>query len=490
MDIWLIGLAAAAALALVALVAVWSRMRGLGEQLALLREELAAERHRVATAESSAREAGIRAVEAETRIGEIGAQLAESREARDRLTAELETAKESRHEAVKQTELARQEIEAIRAQMSDWDKAKAEAMAAARSAMLSTANELSNKLLEDHKREAKAAKEEGEKRVQEASGRLLKEFETLSKSVASLNDQVSVNKDAVAVIERALSNPAGAGFAAETVLENTLKSFGLTAGTDFVLQRSFGGEDGRSLRPDAIVFLPADSVLVIDSKASKFLIELARAEDEETEADLYGRLKTTMNQHLKSLAGKNYRSAVQDDYRRAGKGEEVRQLISIMWLPNDAAVEKVLRADPDFQRKASENGIFVAGPTGLWTAVGVAGSRINMNRQAENHETIVETVHMLIESLAVVLGHAGKIGKNLRTALGAYDDLSGSVNRRVLPRARKLLDLGVEAPTKGLPKPLANYKVVDTDMAEIIDSEPEPVSNVRELPRPARESGE
>lgn len=487
MDIWLIGLGALAAVAVVALVAALSRLRGLTDQLSLLREELAAERERVATAEVSSREAGHRAVEAETRIGAIGAQLAESKEARDGLAAELEQAKEARRAAEKDTALVRQEIEAIRGQMSDWDKARAEAMAAARSAMLSTANELSNKLLEDHKREAKAAKEEGEKRVQEASGKLLSQFEILSKSVASLNDQVTLNKDAVDVIERALSNPAEAGFAAETVLENTLKSFGLNAGIDFVLQRSFGGEDGRSLRPDAIVFMPADSVLVIDSKASKFLIELARAEDEQHEAELYGRLKQTMNNHLKSLAGKNYRSAVQDDYRKAGKGDEVRQLISIMWLPNDAAVEKVLRADPDFQRKASENGIFVAGPTGLWTAVGVAGSRINMNRQAENHENIVETVHMLIESLAVVLGHAGKIGKNLRTALGAYDDLSGSVNRRVLPRARKLLDLGVEAPNKGLPKPLPNYKVVDTDMAEIIDGEPEPVSNVRELPLPARE---
>ena len=62
----------------------------------------------------------------------------------------------------------------------------------------------------------------------------------------------------------------------ETVLENTLKSFGLTAGIDFVLQQTFGSEDGSRLRPDAIVFLPADSVLVIDSKASKFLLELAQ----------------------------------------------------------------------------------------------------------------------------------------------------------------------------------------------------------------------
>ena len=479
MELLVSALAVAAALA----VTVWvtfARTRGLNAQVSDLQAELVTERERANAAEASTHELN-------ARMGEIGVQLAENKEAREKISAELEDAKEARRTAEKETALVRQEIETMRATMGNWDKTKEEAMAAARAAMLSTATDLSNKLLEDHKREAKAAKEEGEKRVQEASGKLLTQFETLSKTVASLNDQVTTNKDAVDVIERALSNPANAGFAAETVLENTLKSFGLTAGIDFVLQQTFGSEDGSRLRPDAIVFLPADSVLVIDSKASKFLLELAQVEDEAAEAAIYEKLSSTMNQHLKSLASKNYRMAVQSDFRAAGKGDEVRQLISIMWLPNDAAVEKVLRADPEFQRKASENGIFVAGPTGLWTAAGVAGSKINIDRQAQNHEKIVEGVQALIESLAVVLTHAGRVGSNMRTAAKAYDDLSRSINRRVLPRARKLLDLGVEAPTRGLPKPLPNYQVVDTDMADVIETEAEPVDNVRELPLTAGE---
>ena len=455
MELLVSALAVAAALAITVWV-TFARTRGLNAQVSDLQAELVTERERANAAEASTHELS-------ARMGEIGVQLAENKEVRGKLSAELEDAKEARRNAEKENALVRQEIETMRATMGNWDKTKEEAMAAARAAMLSTATDLSNKLLEDHKREAKAAKEEGEKRVQEASGKLLPQFETLSKTVASLNAQVTTNKDAVDVIER------------------------LTAGIDFVLQQTFGSEDGSRLRPDAIVFLPADSVLVIDSKASKFLLELAQVEDEAAEAAIYEKLSSTMNQHLKSLASKNYRMAVQSDFRAAGKGEEVRQLISIMWLPNDAAVEKVLRADPEFQRKASENGIFVAGPTGLWTAVGVAGSKINIDRQAQNHEKIVEGVQALIESLAVVLTHAGRVGSNMRTAAKAYDDLSRSINRRVLPRARKLLDLGVEAPTRGLPKPLPNYQVVDTDMADVIETEAEPVDNVRELPLTAGE---
>lgn len=482
MELLIPGLAVVAALGFAAYIAL-SRARGLNARIAELRDENVAERERANAAEAGAREAG-------ARIGEIGAQLAETKEAREKLAAELEAAKEARRTAEKDTALARQETGTIRAQMEDWAKTKDEAMAAARAAMLSTATELSNKLLEDHKREAKSAKEEGEKRVKEASGKLLTQFETLSKTVSSLNDQVAVNRDAVDVIERALSNPASAGFAAETVLENTLKSFGLTAGIDFVLQRTLGSEEGGRLRPDAIVFLPADSVLVIDSKASKFLLELAQVEGEAEEAAVYGKLADTMNQHLKSLASKNYRSAVQADFRAAGKGEEVRQLISIMWLPNDAAVEKVLKADPEFQRRASEHGIFVVGPTGLWTAVGVAGSKINVNKQIENHEKIIETVQLLIDRLVVVLGHASKVGSGLKSAVDGYEKLSRSINTRLLPPMRNIVDLGVDAPTKGLPKPMPEFLVRDSDRRDAIDAELDPVEtvdNIRELPLPAGE---
>lgn len=482
MELLIPGLAVAAALVFAGVVA-FSRIRGLSAQIEDQKAEIAAERDRANAAEADVRETS-------ARIGELGAQLAETREARDKLSADLDDSKAARNAAEQKSALVQQEIESIRSQMEDWTKTKDEAMAVARAAMLSTATDLSNKLLEDHKREAKAAKEEGEKRVQEASGKLMTQFETLTKTVASLNDQVAVNKDAVKVIEQALSNPGGAGFAAETVLENTLKSFGLTAGTDFVLQRTFGSDEGSRLRPDAIVFLPADSVLVIDSKASKFLIELAQAEDEAAEAEVYDKLSATMNQHLKSLASKNYRNAVQADFRAAGKGEEVRQLISIMWLPNDSAVEKVLKADPEFQRRASEHGIFVVGPTGLWTAVGVAGSKININKQVENHEKIIETVQVLIDRLVVVLGHASKVGSGLKTASDSYEKLSRSINSRLLPPVRNIVDLGIEPPTKGLPKPMPEFLVRDSDRREAIDAEADPVEpmdNVRELPLPSAE---
>ncbi len=302
--------------------------------------------------------------------------------------------------------------------------------------------------------------------------------------MSSLNEQVTGNAKTVDVIERALSNPGGAGYAAETVLENTLKSFGLRPETDYVLQRTVAADDGSRLRPDALVFLPGNTVLVIDSKASKFILELARAEDGEAEEAVNAKLAASMNQHLKDLVSRDYRNAVQSEFKVANRSGDARQLISIMWLPNDAAIEKVLRADPDFQRKASEQNIYLAGPTGLWTAVGIAGLHINLGRQEENRDRIIESVRELIKRMSVMLQHASKVGTGLHRATNAYADLSGSINSMLLPQVRKLIEQGIEAPAKGLPKPMPGFQVVQTEMADVVDTDSEIVAAPRELPPP------
>ena len=478
MDPLVVTLAAAVVAAIVVGVL---RSRGSSEQLSRLRGELAAERDRVFTADQLASEHMRHATEARTRLESADSLLVECRAKQAKLSAALDGAMQENAEAEKARALAHQKIEAMQTHIADWDKIKEEAMAISRSTILSTANEVSNKLLADHKRESKAAKEEGK----EATKQLLSQFDTLSKTVSSLNDQVTGNAKMVDVIERALSNPGGAGFAAETVLENTLKSFGLRPGTDYVLQRTVAADDGGRLRPDALVFLPGNTVLVIDSKASKFILELAEAEGEEAEEAVNAKLAVSMNQHLKELVSRDYRKAVQADFKAANRSRDARQLVSIMWLPNDAAIEKVLRADPQFQRRASEQNIYVAGPTGLWTAVGIAGLHINLGRQEENRDRIVQSVHQLIESMAVMLEHAGLVGRGLKTATDAYAKLTGSINGRVLPRARNLIEQGIEVPARGLPKQMPGFQVVQTEMADVIDTDGEIVEAPRELPPPS-----
>ncbi len=458
------------AMAVIALVAVVAAAvaatRGRAAHAAL-------ERDRVVLAQQQTK-----AVEATTRLSAAEIAIAELKAERDAAAAERETARAALAEAQTAVAVANQAREAMVEQRKSWEAAKAESLNHAKAAVLTTAQEVSSKLLADHKRETVAAKKESEEQVKKTTESLTRHFEGVAKSVAALHDQVVGSKKTIDTVWRALSSPGGAGAYSEMVLENSLKSFGLERGRDFLIEHTINDVvDGKRLRPDAVVYLPFDSVLVIDSKASKFLLELADAESEDDADAAAAGLARTMNQHLRALAGKDYQRAIVDSYRAAGRAGEIRRVLNVMYLPNEGAVEKLKRADPGFEGKAAKERIIIAGPSGLNSIIAFASLEIDLGRQAENQERIVESTQRLLESTGIVLGHIDKVGKGIRSAAQNFINLTGSINRRLLPRAHELASLGVRpAKNKDLPKSVAAYELVDRAGDGVIEGEAEEVA--------------
>ena len=284
------------------------------------------------------------ALEAEVGEARAAAGVAESRrldmqEALDLARQGEAMARAEAARAATDAALARQQAESVKAQMADWEKTKAEFLETTKAGVFQTAQTISSKLLEDHKRESAESKLAAQKLLAETTAALKLEVQILTDGVSQLKGTVTEKAQMIDTIQRALSSPGGAGYFAEIGLANTLKSFGLEQGRDFVLQQTvYGAEAERKLRPDAIVFLPGDAVLVIDSKASKHLLDLAEAEDKVGEALAYQGLAKTMNQHLKDLTDKDYRGAVQAGFRKSGRDSEVSRVLSVMYLPNEAAI--------------------------------------------------------------------------------------------------------------------------------------------------------
>jgi DNA recombination protein RmuC len=367
--------------------------------------------------------------------------------------------------------LARQQAEAVRQQMADWEKTKAEFLETTKAGVFQTAQTISSKLLEDHKRETAESKLAAQKLLAETTAALRLEVQVLTDGVSQLKGTVTEKAQMIDTIQRALSSPGGAGYFAEIGLANTLKSFGLEQGRDFVLQQTvYGAEAERKLRPDAIVFLPGDAVLVIDSKASKHLLDLAEAESTAGEALAYQGLAKTMNQHLKDLADKDYRGAVQSGFRKSGRDGEVSRVLSVMYLPNEAAIEKLGRADADFARKAAAAQIIPAGPAGLACIIGFAAVEISLMRQIENQARIVGAAEKLLESLSVAVGHAASVGRGIKQAAEGFTKLTGAINGRLLPRARQMQQLGLR-PGKPVPGNLGAYQVIDAGAESLIEGE-------------------
>jgi len=282
---------------------------------------------------------------------------------------------------------------------------------------------------------------------------------------------------------RSLSSPGGSGQIAEIGLANTLKGFGLEEGKDFELQATTTDiATGRRLRPDALVFLPGSKVVVIDSKASKYLLDIAESEGGAKEAEAYANLARTMNAHLKALDEKDYRGAVVAGWRAAGRTGEPAHVFSVMYLPNEAVLEKLLRADTAFFARARAANIIPAGPAGLQCILTAAATEIMRERQAENQQHIVNGAKDLLDSVRVAVGEAIKVGRGIKAAADSFESFTKSVNARLLPRARRLAKLGV--PTgAALPPNLPAYTVMSQDSDHLIEGEAEEVDEPSAAPQ-------
>ncbi|MEI6730154.1 MAG: DNA recombination protein RmuC [Pseudomonadota bacterium] len=370
-----------------------------------------------------------------------------------------------------QNELLKQKAEENERRMLDWENYRKESMQAAKASILEAGSQLSNKLLEDHKREAEAAKKAGDEAFIKNSQILLEQFSNVTNVVSVLKDQTAVTQEKTAALWRTLASPAGAGYLAEVGLENSLKNLGLESGRDYIMQYSINNNDGGNLRPDAVIFLPQDMVMVIDSKSSKFILEIAETYDELSQSQALQNLKDTMNKHLRDLTSKNYSLAIANLYKESGRADKLSSILNVMYLPSENAVSHIKKADPEFVAKVEKAGIILAGPASLIGLLSLARLNIGMMRQAENQDLIVQNIQDLMDNIVTVLSYSDKLGRSIKSANDSFDQFAKSVNSRMLPKMRKLIGLGINpAKSKDLPNRITSYDIRPADDMPMIEN--------------------
>ncbi|XVN40441.1 MAG: DNA recombination protein RmuC [Rickettsia endosymbiont of Argas persicus] len=345
--------------------------------------------------------------------------------------------------------------------IKDSEKIREESFSSAKAALFDLGKDLSKQLIEIHKMENTAARELAEKNIATASGKFNSEFERLITMVGALNKDIKQSKSTVDLIKQSLLSPTGAGLLAEITLENILKSSGLRPNLDFIMQYGLTTIDSNKLRPDALIFLPSGNLMVIDSKASKFLVD---------EQDNLQNLSKTMNYHLKSLANKDYAENVLASLNK--KNQNYNNVITLMFLPTEQAVEKVIAADPDFLQKAWSCNIFPVGPAGLMNMLSFARFQITDHRRSENYKVIIEEVRKLLGSIGTIADYSQKIGNNLQNMVTNYDKFAASFNRNLISRVKNIQKLGIDTGNKALPSGLERYQIVSSK-SEIIEVEAE-----------------
>ena len=382
------------------------------------------------------------------------------------LVQQLKIETEERFNAQKNEALANQKCEAMREQMQAFEEHKKLAMDNAKAAIFDLGNKISSQLIEEHKRESQSAKEESQKQFKLTSENLYKDFSSLTQMVAGLKDQVTNAKNNTDLVYQALLAPNTVGGLAEITLENILKSSNLLANIDYQIQFSMLDEDNSRLRPDAVVFLPGNNILVIDSKASKFFLEIAKNKEQENE--LKTKLKFTMRNHLKNLSGKDYKQSIISYL----KDKKIKHVSTLMFLPTESSVEQLQNIDPQFIPDAWASNIFPVGPMGLVNILSHAKFQISEELKNENYHVIIGEVSNLLYNLANLTAYAKKMGSSLYSSIGYFDKFAASFNSSILSKAKKIEKLGVTVKSnKQIPERLDRYQVIHGSKFTLIENE-------------------
>jgi DNA recombination protein RmuC len=262
--------------------------------------------------------------------------------------------------------------------------------------------------------------QEMERRRSSAYGELMEQVKNLGST------QVGLQKETNRLV-KALQDPGSAGSWGEMVLERVLEMAGLQEHVTFTQQDTI--EQGR---PDAIVRLPHNRVIVIDSKAPmKQYLEALETDQQETSDTLLKDHAKKVEDHARVLSKRSYSELSESpDF-------------TVMFIPSEAAFRSALENRPGLIENAMDQHVILATPSTLLALMKAVEYGWQQEKLADNMKEVQEDGKKLYDALATLANHYAKLGGSLKSTVNHYNSFVGSMERSVLPAARRLADQGV-----------------------------------------------
>ncbi len=264
-------------------------------------------------------------------------------------------------------------------------------------------------------------------RIGELDARRREESAVLQTKVEDLTLSSRAVADEARAVAGAMRDNQTRGLWGEMQLERVLRMSGLDEHISYDTQVTVAGG-----RPDAVVHLPSGRCVVIDAKTplDSYLAGASTTDPAERTRHFADHAKAVGN-HVRSLAGRNYDELV------PGAIDVV-----VVFLPSDSLLAEAYRSQPDLLDQALTARVVLASPSTLLAHLRGVALGWREQRLAEEAQTIADLGRELHQRFTTFAGHLSTAGNALGKAVDAYNRAVGSLERSVMPQARRFEELG------------------------------------------------
>lgn len=291
------------------------------------------------------------------------------------------------------------------------------------------------------------------KQIQEIEKDRKEAYGSLTSTIAQMNLSQQQLQQETQNLVQALRRPEVRGQWGEMTLRRLAELSGMVAHCDFYEQTHTATETG-SIRPDMIVRLPEKREIIVDAKTPlDAYLSAIQAKDDLTRKLELKRHAQIIRGRIKELSRKNYWA----EYSQSPE-------FVVLFIPGEQFLSAALEVDPALLEDSMSQNIILATPTNFIALLRAVSYGWKQQALAENAEVIRELGETLYKRLSTFGNHLSKLGNSLGSSVNHFNSAVGSLERQVLPGARKFTEMGISSkneitelpPIEQLPRPVQN----------------------------------
>ena len=288
------------------------------------------------------------------------------------------------------------------------------------------------KAVENMVKPIQKALEAAQKQISELEKARSEAYGSIRSQLGAMQDSQNSLRQETQNLVNALRRPEVRGRWGEITLRRLVELAGMVEHCDFQEQVHSVGE-GQIIRPDMIVRMPDQRELVVDVKTPlDAYLEAVEAENDTQRKLGLERHAKNVRAHIRMLASKTY-------WEQFDESPE----FVILFIPGEQFLSAALNEEPDLIEYALSKQIILATPTSLVALLKAVAYGWRQLALADNAKEIRVLAEDLYGRLATFVGHMNRVGRQLASSVDHYNKAVGSLERNVLPGARKFVELGI-----------------------------------------------